>query len=225
MITSAEKASDSVGSKPAASESSSRAYLSKSRVGLAERDRAVAVEIGPGALGQQFVVRAVEGRLCEEHEVAGLLQRLAVGQLQVERHRVLGILPGRAGVDDRVVVGEGGDARHDPLHLLVGRVGSRVGGLRVLEDGGHLLPIRLEQRRVVEAGRLGELVIGPALFRELGRLGGERLCVLAQVCLDRSEIGAGAGRVRRFGAARIVVAAGGCAEGGHGDGEECHETC
>ena len=77
----------------------------EARVGqrLAERDLAVAVDVG---LGRPLRLGAVERALDEEEEVAGLLVGLAVLGLDRERHRALGIGGVAAGVDDHVVVGE-----------------------------------------------------------------------------------------------------------------------
>ena len=63
------------------------------RVGdpLAELHLAVAVDVLLHALGEEVGVGAVERRLGDEEQIPGLLQRLAVGQLEAERDRALGI--------------------------------------------------------------------------------------------------------------------------------------
>ena len=101
IVTSACSASARSGFHARAAASSAFAWAAKSRVTaktsvgvrdrLAERDLAVAVEVGLDARGLEVGVRAEQRRLGQEEEVARLLEHLAAGQLDVERHGVLGV--------------------------------------------------------------------------------------------------------------------------------------
>ena len=125
---------------------------------LAELDLAVAVGVLLD-VGEQVGVGPVQRRLGEEEQVARLLQRLAVRQLEAERDGALGIGGVGAGVDVDVVLGEARHAGDDALHLLVGGVGRDEGVLRLGEQRADLVAVLLQQRVVVEVGRLGERVV------------------------------------------------------------------
>ena len=99
--------------------------------------------------------------------------------------------PSRPGVDVDVVLGEPRHAGDDALHLLVRGVRGPVGLLAGGEDLLDLGAVLLEQRLVVEVGRLGELVVALGLLlQDLGLLG-ELGAVLGQVVLDRPQLAAG----------------------------------
>ena len=176
---------------------------------LGELDLAVAVEVGLDALGLELRLGAEDRGLDQREEVARLLELLAGLGREAERHGALGVGAVGAGVDDHVVVGERRDAGDDALHLLVGRVGLDVGALELLDRGRDLLAVVLEQLRVVEVRRLGEVVVLLRVaLEQLGR-GHQAIGVLEQVVLDRRQIdvrGRGGRRLRR-GLGRLVVVA------------------
>ena len=188
------------------------------RVGhrLAEGHLAVAVEVGLDPLRLEVRVRAEQRGLREEEEVAGLLEHLAAGQLDVERHGVLGVRAVGARVDDHVELGELGHARDDALHLLVARVGLAPRRLHVAHGRADVGAALVEQRGVVEARALGQRAIRLALAGQLPGRGDEVAGVIEQVGLDRPEVLAGGGRGLRGGG--LVVLAGAAA--GDEDGRE-----
>jgi hypothetical protein len=151
-------------------------------------------------------------------------QRRAVGELEVEWHRALRIFGrARAGVEDDVVLGERRRAGDDAFHPLVVGIALDPGPLHALEERDELVGALVPQGLVVEAGLLGQVMVGLRVGRELRGETGEELGVLLQVLLDPAEIRCG----RRLGlrggrgsggrlGGRLVVSP----TGGQGDGRK-----
>ena len=169
MTTTAVKASDAVG-RQARADAVELARVEDERVGgrlerirvrqhLAELHAPVPVEVALRA-AEHCGQRPPEHPLGQVVEVAGLLEHLAVGELQVERHRARRILGrARAGVEDDVVDGERWRTGHDPLDTLVVRIALDPERLRPGEVGGDRGAVRPPEPVVVEAHALGATVV------------------------------------------------------------------
>ena len=132
--------------------------------------RAVTVQVGLDALGDERAILAPERGLGDVVERTRLLERPAVRRLERERDGALRVLlEARPGVDVDVVLHERGRAGDDPLHALVVRVVLEPIALHVGQQRLDLRALRPPERRIVVAGGAREPVVALGVGLELLR--------------------------------------------------------
>ena len=207
ITTTAVKASDALGCQASPAASRSAAYFTNVpaaawRNGGSGRTSPNSTAPSPststGVPGRlSFRERAPERALGQVEEVPGLLQHGAVRQGQVEGNGALGILGGaRAGVDDDVVLGEGGRSGDDALGTLVGGVPLDPGRPHLREQRAHLVRAGRPQRGEVAVLLPGEVGVLRRQLVELHGEGRKAVGVVAEESLDAGELGRGTDRFR-----------------------------